>query len=138
MAKNPLINPGGPKDPVTNPAHYTSTKISPIEVIVDWNLPFDIGNALKYIGRHRMKDGLKDLKKALWYLDHAIQRKIEEVHQQKINPYEVLKDWKMEHITVFADLVNNIFPVEANITIQRYQYARTVLAEYIGQLETQG
>lgn len=72
LKKDPMLNPGGKKDPVTNPAHYTSTKISPIEVIEAWDLSFCLGNTVKYIGRHKMKAGLEDLKKARWYLDREI------------------------------------------------------------------
>lgn len=34
---------------------------------------FCAGNAIKYIGRYKMKDGLEDLKKARWYLDRLIE-----------------------------------------------------------------
>ncbi len=70
--KDPMISPPGKKDPVTNPAHYTATKISPIEVVEDWDLGFCLGNTVKYIGRHKYKNGLQDLKKARWYLDREI------------------------------------------------------------------
>ena len=33
---------------------------------------FDTGNILKYICRWKSKNGLEDLKKAKWYLEHLI------------------------------------------------------------------
>lgn len=78
---------------MTNPAHYTSTKISPIEVIDAYNLPYDIGNAVKYVGRHRMKNGLEDLKKARWYLEHAIEQLTTKIQGLKFNGRDVAEDW---------------------------------------------
>lgn len=52
--------------------HYRKTTIQPIEVIADWELDFALGNAVKYIGRHREKGGLEDLIKASWYLAYKI------------------------------------------------------------------
>lgn len=51
--------------------HYRKSNIQPIDVIVDWNLDFSLGNAIKYIGRAGKKKSAStqdDLKKALWYL----------------------------------------------------------------------
>lgn len=60
-------------DMVNHPPHYTFGKIEVIDVIDDWQLDFNAGNALKYIARHRHKGRpLEDLKKARWYLDRAI------------------------------------------------------------------
>ena len=58
-------------DPV-NPKHYSSLDIQPIDVIEAWELPFHLGNVIKYIARHKAKGGMEDLKKALWYLKRYI------------------------------------------------------------------
>lgn len=56
-------------DAVNHPSHYTHGKFEVIDVIEDWQLGFNDGNAVKYIGRHRHKANPKeDLKKALWYI----------------------------------------------------------------------
>lgn len=61
-------------DPVTAPSHYLQTKITPLDVIEDWNLGFRLDSAIKYIGRHKYKGKpLEDLKKAQWYLSREIQ-----------------------------------------------------------------
>lgn len=66
-------SPGGKKDPVSNPAHYTAISPSPIQVIEAYGLGFCDGNVIKYVLRAPMKNGLEDLKKALWYLTRHIE-----------------------------------------------------------------
>lgn len=59
---------------VNHPAHYggADNPYEAIKVIRAWLTPdeyvgFLKGNALKYIARHRQKNGAEDLKKAEWY-----------------------------------------------------------------------
>lgn len=63
------------KDMVNHPQHYGG-KDNPMEVIkiIDhYQLPFSLGNTLKYILRADKKaNKLEDLKKAAWYLQHEI------------------------------------------------------------------
>ena len=57
------------------PSYYNDTKITPFDVIDDWNLNFYEGNAIKYIKRAGKKDGnsrLQDLKKVREYIEHEI------------------------------------------------------------------
>lgn len=57
------------KEAVQHPKHYNEGKYEVIDVIEDWKLGFNDGNAVKYIGRHRHKNRpAEDLKKALWYI----------------------------------------------------------------------
>lgn len=56
-----------PDDPV-NPSHYASHKVAPIDLIESYDLGFNLGNSVKYIARHKEKNGREDLLKALWYL----------------------------------------------------------------------
>lgn len=66
-------------DPVNHPAHYTSSpsKCScgkQIECIqITEHMSFTLGNAVKYIWRSSLKNGLEDLKKAAWYINRAIE-----------------------------------------------------------------
>lgn len=47
-----------------------------IKVIEAWGLPFSLGNVLKYLSRAGKKgDAIEDLEKALWYLDHELNRR---------------------------------------------------------------
>lgn len=64
-------------DVVNHPPHYTTGGIEVIDAIEAWGLPFDLGNAVKYIARAGKKDPSKtdeDLRKALWYVERAIGR----------------------------------------------------------------
>lgn len=61
-------------DLVTLPVHYTRYKIEPIYFIRENNLPFWMGNVIKYVTRADAKDGLQDLKKARRYLDMEISK----------------------------------------------------------------
>lgn len=53
--------------------HYKSLKIQPTEFIHANNIPFIEGNIIKYVIRHRSKNGIEDLKKAKHYIDLLIQ-----------------------------------------------------------------
>ena len=57
---------------VANQPHYTQFKIQPIEFIMANNLDYCSGNIIKYVCRHKMKNGLEDLKKAMVYLGYII------------------------------------------------------------------
>lgn len=70
-------------DNVNHPTHYTSTKIETIDIIQDKLTAeafegFCIGNAMKYLTRYKLKNGLEDLQKARWYLDKIISVKEED------------------------------------------------------------
>lgn len=64
------------EDIIGHPNHYCKgRKYEPKDVIRDWDLNFNLGNAVKYISRNGRKDGnsaLQDLKKARQYLDFEI------------------------------------------------------------------
>ena len=64
------------EDIIGHPNHYCEgRKFEPKDVIRDWDLNFNLGNAVKYISRNGRKDGnsaLQDLKKARQYLDFEI------------------------------------------------------------------
>lgn len=64
------------KEAINHPSHYSEgRKYEPIDVIVDWDLDFPLGNTVKYISRAGRKiDALEDLKKAAWYLNYEIQQ----------------------------------------------------------------
>lgn len=72
------------KDMVNHPAHYISSKgIEVIDVVEAFTEGLegieatDTGNIIKYILRWKSKNGLEDLKKARWYINHLIE-KVEE------------------------------------------------------------
>lgn len=60
-------------DNINQPKHYNYGDIEPIDVIEDWELPYHLGNVVKYIARAEHKGNMvEDLKKARWYLDRYI------------------------------------------------------------------
>ena len=64
-----------PLDEINHPKHYNRGKYEVIEVIEDMELPYHLGNVVKYIARagHKDKDKeIEDLKKAQWYLNRYI------------------------------------------------------------------
>ena len=61
---------------VDHPSHYMKESgYEVIDVIDAWRLDFDLGNAVKYIGRAGKKNPervIEDLEKAVWYITHKI------------------------------------------------------------------
>ena len=49
--------------------HYKSQTIQPIEYILANQLTYCEGNVVKYITRHKKKNGLEDILKAIHYLE---------------------------------------------------------------------
>lgn len=48
-------------------SHYKDQPIQPIEYILKNKLDFLSGNVIKYISRHKFKNGSEDVKKAIHY-----------------------------------------------------------------------
>ncbi|ODJ65737.1 hypothetical protein BFR37_10135 [Brochothrix thermosphacta] len=68
-------------DTVNSPSHYNQTKIEAIDIIEDVtagyqsNVKYHIGNAIKYLIRAPFKNNtVEDLKKAVWYIQRAIEK----------------------------------------------------------------
>ena len=63
------------KDSVDHPKHYQGEKFEVIDIIDDYDLGFNLGNAIKYILRADKKDNkVEDLQKAIWYLERECDR----------------------------------------------------------------
>ena len=67
-------------DPVSHPEHYTYSGIECIQVIeaatsgLTGIEAFCTGNAIKYLWRWKHKNGIEDLRKAIWYINHMIEK----------------------------------------------------------------
>lgn len=77
--KNNNQNVNANKDMVNHPSHYQSESgLEVIDVIKAFTSNLtgveatDTGNVLKYMCRWKNKNGIEDLKKAKWYLEHLI------------------------------------------------------------------
>lgn len=55
-----------------NPTYYVGSKIQVSDFIAEFKLDYFAGNIVKYVVRHKFKNGLEDLKKARWYLNKLI------------------------------------------------------------------
>ena len=60
-------------DNVNHPSHYETGKFECIEVMMETQgkeavKSFCVCNAFKYLYRHKNKNELEDIKKAVWYL----------------------------------------------------------------------
>lgn len=54
--------------------HYKDLKIQPVEYILENGLGFLEGNVVKYITRHKAKNGIEDVKKAKHYCEMLIEQ----------------------------------------------------------------
>ncbi len=54
--------------------HYKGVAIQPIEFILANNIPWCEANAIKYIWRHRKKNGKEDILKAIHYLQILLEK----------------------------------------------------------------
>lgn len=66
------------KDNVNHPSHYETGKFECIDVMVETQgvgavKSFCICNAFKYLYRHKNKNGIEDIKKAIWYLNKLVE-----------------------------------------------------------------
>lgn len=79
-------------DPV-EPNHYRSKKYECIEF--SRHMPFNLGNAFKYVWRYTDKNGIEDLDKAAWYIkDYLANNKLKDVISGE--EYTVLMDKLIE------------------------------------------
>lgn len=61
---------------------YSSMKIQPVDFIHKNNIGFLEGCAIKYLVRHRKKNGLEDLKKARHYINLLIELEYNQTEQE--------------------------------------------------------
>lgn len=61
-----------PQDVQIGGNHYKIYKIQPTEFIHANHIPFIEGNIIKYVVRHRHKNGIEDLRKAKHYIELLI------------------------------------------------------------------
>ena len=75
-------------DAVNHPNHYTNGSIECIDAMVaaygkDRVADYCIINAFKYIWRSEHKNGLEDIKKAIWYLNKHVELK-EDIYEEAV------------------------------------------------------
>lgn len=63
-------------DAVNHPPHYNLHPAGVECITIVEHMPFNIGNAIKYLWRCGLKnDEIEDLEKARWYIDREIARR---------------------------------------------------------------
>ena len=61
-----------------NTQHYRSQPVEYIEITQ--HMDFLLGNAFKYVWRHKEKNGAEELNRALWYVNLAKERREVNIH----------------------------------------------------------
>ena len=64
------------QDPINHPKHYTSHPSGVECITITEHMSFLLGNAMKYIWRADLKNGVEDLKKAVWYVEREIAKRL--------------------------------------------------------------
>lgn len=111
-------------DNVNHPSHYETGKFECIDVMVETQgiqatKDFCVCNALKYIYRHRRKNGLEDIQKAIWYLNKAV-----ELDGQIKELMTVEQSGKANHVTWRAEVMRKFKRMIARANMKRAGYTR--------------
>ena len=72
-------------------SHYKKMKIQPSKFVIENELLFPEGNVIKYICRHRFKNGKEDLLKAIHFIEMIIERDYSKTETK--NPLDKKNYW---------------------------------------------
>ena len=72
-------------------AHYKKMKIQPSKFVIENELLFPEGSVIKYICRHRFKNGKEDLLKAIHFIEMIIERDYSKTETK--NPLDKKNYW---------------------------------------------
>ena len=72
-------------------SHYRSLKIQPSKFVIENELLFPDGSVIKYICRHRFKNGKEDLLKAIHFIEMIIERDYSKTETK--NPLDKKNYW---------------------------------------------
>jgi Protein of unknwon function (DUF3310) len=96
-----------PSDAVNSPAHYQGKGFECIDAIEIFNYGYHLGNVFKYLIRHKKKNGLEDVKKALWYLERFYANPTAKCNQIENWKYNFYPDPKQYHQVSKAFNINS-------------------------------
>ena len=71
--------------------HYKKMKIQPSKFVIENELLFPEGSVIKYICRHRFKNGKEDLLKAIHFIEMIIERDYSKTETK--NPLDKKNYW---------------------------------------------
>lgn len=89
---------------VSHPDHYKSGKYEVIDIIDEFTKDLSgteavcTANAIKYILRWKKKNGVQDVKKAIWYLQHMVDKEEERLREEHAEFDEELLKKKKEFV----------------------------------------
>ena len=72
-------------------SHYKKMKIQPSRFVIENELLFPEGSVIKYICRHRFKNGKEDLLKAIHFIEMIIERDYSKTETK--NPLDKKNYW---------------------------------------------
>ena len=75
-------------------SHYKKMKIQPSKFVIENELLFPEGSVIKYICRHRFKNGKEDLEKAVHFIEMIIERDYKNETEKQESWVEGYKKWK--------------------------------------------
>lgn len=96
------------KDMVNHPSHYTQGNIECIEALKEATKDLKgieavcTANAIKYLWRWRFKNGVEDLKKAVWYT----QRLIQELEENQEIETNIPEEWIGEESVICFNCIH--------------------------------
>lgn len=134
---------------IDHPDYYSPDTVEVIDVIQAWHLDFALGSALKYIARAGRKPGASkedDLRKAIWYLDFAVNTaSIPSVNRDELLagpsiffPERVMMEWKLGHsgcaaiAGIWNALCSKTEPLSPRARVRHLSEAIHALKEEIG------
>ena len=79
-------------DNVNHPKHYTNHPSGVECITVTEHMSFCLGNAIKYLWRADLKNGIEDLEKARWYITREIEKRTKEANEQSAIALKHLQD----------------------------------------------
>lgn len=127
---------------VDHPSHYSGS-IEAIDAIAAATAgltgveAFDTGNALKYLWRWKRKNGVEDLNKAAWYIQHLIKHlegtgaKVEAETETKIEAIETQPSLK-KYLTMTINTDGDKIITDIPITDQFYMNSADQLMKNLG------
>lgn len=89
---------------VSHPDHYKSGKYEVIDIIDEFTKDLSgteavcTANAIKYILRWKKKNGIQDVKKAIWYLQHLVDKEEERLQEEHAEFDEELLNKRKEFV----------------------------------------
>lgn len=97
-------------DNVNHPAHYETGKFECIDVMVETQgveatQDFCVCNALKYVYRHKKKNGIEDLQKAIWYLNKAVELENEKKKEPPKESETRTWEWSKPYKPIWMDIL---------------------------------